>query len=362
MIKYILLACFLPVMCFGQSVSSVSGTVADGESVTISGSSFGTKPTAAPVAWDNLEDGTCNTTATVGTWSSTTLLEINSDNNRATNSSYNAYHDFDGNDGAEAYAVFRGGSDSPSWYVSYWFMLGPNWDWGTIHDSLGNIKILRMWTTGSDNENFKVNTQGTYDVLWNDEYCDPSMLSSSNGNSYMGWTNFENEMDDGEWHHIQFVYSESSGIGVADGTAEFYFDGDLIAYDYGIITDCGASGADSRPMIVGFYDSHAQTNNDGANDFYIDDVYIDNSWARVEIGDNATYANCTHREIQIPTAWSATSITIDANQGSFATDDAAYLFVVDADGNVSDGYAITIGASESASITAPTNLTATKVE
>jgi len=32
-------------------------------------------------------------------------------------------------------------------------------------------------------------------------------------------------------------------------------------------------------------------------DSYFDDIYIDDSWARTEVGDNATYDNCTHREI-----------------------------------------------------------------
>lgn len=90
----------------------------------------------------------------------------------------------------------------------------------------------------------------------------------------------------------------------------------------------------------------------GTNSGY-DDIYIASSCARVEIGDNATWANCTHREIQIPTAWAAGEITATVNAGSFEGG-TAYLFVVDSDGNVSDndletegeqGYEITIGGS-----------------
>jgi hypothetical protein len=77
---------------------------------------------------------------------------------------------------------------------------------------------------------------------------------------------------------------------------------------------------------------------------YLDDVYFDTTQARVEVGNNAIWASCTRREIQIPTAWAAGEITITVNQSSFSTG-TAYLFVVDADGVVSDGYEITLGSS-----------------
>jgi hypothetical protein len=53
---------------------------------------------------------------------------------------------------------------------------------------------------------------------------------------------------------------------------------------------------------------------------------------------------CTHREIQIPSAWSDTSITITLNKGSFANFNSAYLYVIDADGNVNtNGYLLSDG-------------------
>jgi len=96
---------------------------------------------------------------------------------------------------------------------------------------------------------------------------------------------------------------------------------------------------------------------------WFDDLYIATTQARVEMGNASSWAACTHREIQIPTAWSDNSITITVNQGSFQDGDAAYLFVVDAEGNVSNGYPITIGGGggepsdnpPSVSITNPTS-------
>ena len=46
------------------------------------------------------------------------------------------------------------------------------------------------------------------------------------------------------------------------------------------------------------------------NDLYIDGVYVDSDWRRVEFGDNPIYRSCTHREIQIPISWTENSIEV----------------------------------------------------
>ncbi len=78
----------------------------------------------------------------------------------------------------------------------------------------------------------------------------------------------------------------------------------------------------------------------------MDDVYLSTTQARVEIGNAATWSSCTLREIQIPTAWSSSSITFTANQGSFANGATAYLYVVDENGNVNEqGRPIILGTA-----------------
>jgi len=94
---------------------------------------------------------------------------------------------------------------------------------------------------------------------------------------------------------------------------------------------------------------------------YFDDVYTQvGTRARVEIGDNATWANCTHREIQIPTVWKDNSITITVNQGSFAPCERAYLYVVDADGDVSEPQQITFSSGEGGTPCPPPDLVRVK--
>src|SRR5207248_10898297 len=78
-----------------------------------------------------------------------------------------------------------------------------------------------------------------------------------------------------------------------------------------------------------------------------------------------TYAASTIREVQIPTAWSGSSISLTVNLGKFQTGQTAYLYVVDSNGQAnSAGVPITVGSGgggggdttpPTVSLTAPAN-------
>ena len=73
---------------------------------------------------------------------------------------------------------------------------------------------------------------------------------------------------------------------------------------------------------------------------FIDDMYIDNTRAHIEIGNNPIYTSSNHREMQIPISWSSAgnNIQFTVNKGSFASGESVYLFVVNENGAVSPGY------------------------
>ena len=72
---------------------------------------------------------------------------------------------------------------------------------------------------------------------------------------------------------------------------------------------------------------------------------MDGTHARVMLGDNQDYSNCTIMEPQIPSAWSDTSITVTTNIGPLSEPALAYLFVFDSDDNHNAvGYPVSIGA------------------
>jgi hypothetical protein len=161
------------------------------------------------------------------------------------------------------------------------------------------------------------------------------------------------------WHSVQVEYAENSGIGQANGQMRIWIDGKLRDQTTNLITNTSSDGAaeNKRPYVIGFYDSWGPSNAAVSNMYaYYSDIYVDNTWARVELGNANTYGGCTLREVQIPTAWNASSLTVQVNQGSFTDGQTAYLYVVNANGQVNaSGFPVIVGGGSSAP-EAPTNL------
>jgi hypothetical protein len=86
----------------------------------------------------------------------------------------------------------------------------------------------------------------------------------------------------------------------------------------------------------------ANYRNDGHFELFIDDVYVNNTQARIELGNDSTYVNCSKKEIQIPSTWSNNSIQFTLNRGQLPNG-KAYLYVLDRLGRVNaKGYEITL--------------------
>lgn len=64
--------------------------------------------------------------------------------------------------------------------------------------------------------------------------------------------------------------------------------------------------------------------------YNMDDIYIEESWARVVMTNSANYASSTKWEVQPVTSWSDTKITTAKRRGAFAIGEIAYLHTFDA--------------------------------
>jgi hypothetical protein len=75
----------------------------------------------------------------------------------------------------------------------------------------------------------------------------------------------------------------------------------------------------------------------------VDDFYMDDTLAHVEVCNSPTRAARTKCELQVPTAWSDTSITATFNVGYLSPGNPAYVYVINAGGGVNaQGYEITV--------------------
>ena len=97
------------------------------------------------------------------------------------------------------------------------------------------------------------------------------------------------------------------------------------------VGSAGAGTADGHDTALGSHlcDSEASS---AYMDF--DDVYISYTIARVMCGNASTFATSTAFEMQLPTAWSSTSITVTLNRGALSSMGACYLYVINEDNEV----------------------------
>jgi hypothetical protein len=237
--------------------------------------------------------------------------------------------------GGRGYFHNPGGATGEYWYGQYWFMLDNNFDWGTSafnegDANLANVKILRIWnfSMAQPVENFVMATRGYegstigYET---DNVAGPNIGTFGN---FLAW-------EKGVWHLLQFEYRDS-GVNQYNGVIRVWIDGEK-QLEHTALKTREDSAALKGILVLGFENSWRDSNTDH-DYFYIDDAYLDTAWSRVELGDNQSYEQCSHREIQVPTSWSTTNIQITTNTGSFAPGSTVYLFVVGADGRRSDGF------------------------
>lgn len=337
-----------------QSISGITGSPAHSAAVTISGTGFGTRAQPTPMQYDDFEEGSSGgvLTTSSGTtgWSevgSSTGLSANFPHYSPSavhagslgmycnfdppvyNCSVNLHNQarFQSGFYLDAWMrYFRPQNDSRSWKP--WDLYGSSGGTGW-----GNPVIDWFGTcTGA------VTFAGYTDI------ASPSGFSASMNANLATFT--------GTMHHLQVWAKPNSPTGASNGVIRITVDGvDVLSRTNMMFIGAGTTNTWAR-LGLGYYMSHDQQSQPSCvtpvgtgGAMYWDNVYIDNTQARVELGNAATYAACTYREIQIPTAWSTTEVGISFNQGTFQPGNHAWLFVVNADGAVSPGYEVTIGGT-----------------
>lgn len=91
---------------------------------------------------------------------------------------------------------------------------------------------------------------------------------------------------------------------------------------------------------------------------YYDNVYIASNRARVEVGDNFDFDLCSKRDVQIMDYWSDEMVYVgELYTPQFEHGESAFVFVVNADGEVSEGMPFAIGEGVVGQLPVLTNLT-----
>lgn len=348
-----------PALVWAQpSVNSVSGLVAHGDTVTVFGSDFGAKSPAAPLKWEEFDPAG----AVDGGRLSTTQTEwLDPDEDGQGGAFYKDDFAHSGTYSVSSWVppweddeAFRTNhivvEPSDELFVSYWF----RYQGGTTSDYAMNIKMTRInsksaaghWYNGLgcttfNNLSMNESDPGAHAVYENGE-------GTHNVRTPAGSTLLAN-CSPNRWTRVD-SYKRLSTPGVANGQV---FSWNVENKDYDLNRgdlETRASGdsfqLDCISLGLMWANQYTTTVNFA---LYIDDVYIDNTLARVELGDDQDFFNCTHREMQLPLSWESdgTQLQVRINQGTLP-DGEAWLFVVDADGNPSAGKRVVLGQESEA--------------
>lgn len=349
------------------SISGVTGTLNDEQTgIVVAGSGFGTHPLEIEWTGTNIENGAVGAkfskTSDIsgGTWyvqpTSGWLHQTNYSNTDAHSGSQSiaASMSITGTEVSSPFRWMAGTGtykEIPHVYLTYWVKNT------TTYTACNNWKMWKIGPAGTATWSVDVPhsvycTRATSSLTWQGNR--PSCSTYSTEWYPSGTNEVSTSASFNVWERVEIYFDESTPNGT-DGTFVYNLhkaDGvhsvrNWVGTAKTQLTECSAE------RYITFM-NYMHTSGTVTGTLYHDDIYFQmDSQARIEIGNASTFAACTHREIQIPTAWATGSATFTLNFGSFANDAEVYLFVVDSTGATSPGYSITLGTTGGSDTTAP---------
>lgn len=337
-------------------INGVQGVANHKSSISITGSGFGTKTSAAPAVWEDCSSGALSkdwsgawpnrsANATNNTACRTPIRSIPLPHSNVSRYVAGGHVEAGGADAGYNVILYRNRTISsyPAYtYASWYQRVDDNWTF--CGDN--NFKVFDFSMGGSpytmpENWYLEYNsrpTSKTSTAAWHllDDAGNVSLSSpDANGRSWW-WDSAVNPMS-GVWTKIELEirYSKDSS-----GYIKLWENGKQ-KINYAGKTD-GYAGSQRSEGIGGY----ARCYGSSSNWRYFSDVYLDNSRARVVLTDNADYTKASTFEPQIPASWTGSKIDIITNLGRIASGSQAYLFVFDETGaRNSVGYPLTGGQS-----------------
>lgn len=331
-------------------ITQVVATGGTGASFQVSGTGFGTKPSAGPFRWDGFENGTLGANITTGGWTpyqSGGIGHVYS-GTRAHTGSKSALRVTPSTTDDFRSAGLKG-LQSKEIYYSVWFMwnkISGNYDQGTPI-----VKVMRVNSTPD---------------FYSGSTSSPSFWIThlpTSGWTYAGMVNNSGSITDQQdvtssaltpsvWHRMELRIRLSDPAGSSNGIAKVWLDG---VPSYSHISGVTRTASEAGKLLDNFLLPAMIDRGGQVMEYSVDDVYVDNTQARVEVCASATWVACVNnKDVQVASSWSDSSITFTVRGDAFPAGQALYLYIVDKDGGVNpNGYALPTRAAH----VAPNSLT-----
>lgn len=366
---FLLLAC--PAFAAPQ-IANVNGTFSEGQTVTLGGLDFGTQGPDI-ISWDNFESHSLGSrvhqsSALIGpnwTTQATNDPAVTYSGTHSHSGAVAAHVDWSGGGNIHAFG-WAGQGPISSIYISYWrYMQG---DYSSnkaecITNDGYNCNHKQFYLFGNISntpQGMPLIPAGT--TVWgfyNNVSADQGGWNENNNINTKGWTYFNTigQMQRWSfWAKLNEPWDCEQNVN-CNGELSYWLDGSL-----------GKQKTDYRHRFVnGTYNDfrlgHMASGFESTAKAWFDDLYIARTPARVElcsVGDwPMIEASGAHCEVQIVSNWTSSQVQLQFNQGTFANGEQAYLFVIDANGAVSESTQIQVGASgtnDALPPSAPSNL------
>ena len=353
-------------------VTSVTGSVTQGGTLTISGSGFGVKSPAKPYLWAPMNGNTNpSTLGVVQSWASITQLTYQANCGPAAGTGCAAGTPANGTSPNEwAAAIYSpsysgSGNDWNSYGQQTYVYRKSKRNFTYTNNGATNVKLIRMWGTSASQ--FLTYPDFYWSVFNGRIGVEQVPQNSSNDYTMIPATVAVAEGPVNQWYSEEYEIKSNSGPTTADGDFRIAINGgaDLVSFpnsqwEQNTITLKVASGAGGDGTMKVLYPVHFLFENGGnwvpaasGSQYFAADVYADTTWARVMIGNSPVFSASSDREIQIPATWSDGNIQVNVNINSFPAGQKMYLFVVDSSETASVGFPITAGTVSSAPTPVP---------
>lgn len=336
-----------------DGISSITGTISDGATVTVNGLGFGTMG-GDVLSFMYGTEGTNNSLITAATPTIGAAFGAQSGNNCLFSNARTR--------GARTMSM-RKWRTNPSGVTVNFCGFGPNnLNQPELFFSYWRHASMDIpWTSsGTNYKLYYIFADGFFSGTGGSEKPQPILHVPSGGNSmYMGGNGASGDANVnnsagwnavnslGSWQLWENWIKINSDYTVSDGEFDVWKDGVLGLSDhtflwYGTRTDWTTKPTAWQDVRIGHYDT-------GMTGFVADhtDLYVANTRARVVLGNASTWAASNAREIQLARQanWGNTGISsVVINYGAFTSGQTVYMYVVKSDGSLvsSSGYPVVL--------------------
>jgi hypothetical protein len=320
------------------SVTGITGSIADNQVITINGLGFGANP--LQVEWLGGSNGAIETGASGSVFVSSGRdgWWEDGDNNQALFDRRHAYS------GSQALVfdpalgrhrdgrfglIFDTGANFRELYSSY----VAYFDSGGASD--GQWKMIRWCYTNSVVDDSIPNA---YMSNWAGTTSDFFQVHAGGGDSKNNWFTSNILPQSGGWYRVETYIRPSSSPTQSDGVfwarTTRISDGLVQEQRFTDVKNYADSETRRYRYIVfqNYMGNGSYQGTPGPTKLWLDDIYVSQSQARVELCTSATWANCRRREIQPAVSWAGNQISVRVNRGGLPSLAGAYLYVVDSTG------------------------------